>query len=802
MKKVFLVILLLVSLVAFASCGGAPESEDKNFTDIVFEDKTIDYDGNSYTIYASGAPAGATVEYSNEGPYKLPGVYEIGVSISAEGYKTYEDTATLTINALDFNGIVFESKTITYDGNAHTITATGVPVGAEVQYTNAGPHINSGIYAIGITISAEGYNTYTKTVNLVINSMAYSSVIFENKTISYDGNAHTITATGIPSGATVEYNNEGPYVLPGSYDITVVISLPNEVPYTKTVTLTINPLSFSSVVFENKAVNYSGEQHTITATGVPSGANVQYNNAGPYVNANTYDITVTISAPGYETFTKTVQLTINKIDFPSSIKFENKKVTANGDEKSILISGELPENTQIIYNNNKGTEIGQYYASATLRNPNYNDKTLYATLTIIKNVLNVALNTIDAVLDRPEPWSFMPEAFSQDALACETNPTKDFTNFVNVSSINNKYMGKQMYILWEGIYEMNKMLSKLDAVYAVSETIVTVYQNFINDNPEDYSEWSDTVAGFKIKIILNDNQVTMLVGNNDIALELFADSENNVNKGRLEILGGAILNYENSDNYLKFNLALTIKGVMVMKQVEFARNSNTVTGYYHQYVGAKSIAKKTSAVVLFDNNYAIVMSTIRESEDLLVKGYEEVYNSKTGEFISARVVENILLDFETYWVDLSDVSGINNVKAIENGKTSLNENIHDIYVNDSSKIFVAKKNLNRSRKYDIEMKTVYYVVKTIEGSDINYSVVETEIPMLFVQEKNIEDFSEEIVDANNDTFTTTPTLPTSKMDVAKTNFDTLQNQLNDIKEVLTYDELVSSLGTKNEFFNS
>jgi len=634
----------------------------------------------------------------------------------------------------------------------------------------------------------------------------FTGITFESQTIDYDGAEHTIVATGMPQGASVNYTNAGPYVLPGSYEIGVEISAQGYNTYTKTVTLTINKINFTGITFESQTIDYDGSEHTIVATGMPQGASVNYTNAGPHKNADTYTISVSISAQGYNTFTKSVELKINKIDFPSTITFNDKKVMYTGSEKTILVEGDLPQGTSIQYTNNTGTAVGSYDAVAVLTNPNYNTKTLNATLTIY-NVVQSAKTTIDKLLNRPEPWTFMPEAFGKESLATTSNPVKDFNNFVNVDSINRKFMGKQMYVLWEGVYNMDAMLAKFDTVYAVGETIATVYQNFINDNPDNYAEWTNTVAGFKIKILLNGNQSQMLIGNSVFSLELFADSDEGIYKGRIDIASGGILNYEMSEDYLKFNLSLTIKGVLVMKQVEFVRNEDdTVFGYFYEYAGLKSVALKTSAVIAFNEDYAIVMSAKRESEDLLINGYEEVYSSTTGMFLSAEVLENNkLVDFDTYWVNLWDVGGINSIKAVRNGQTSLNDNLHDIYVNGSSTILGVKKNtllgVPTSRKYDIEMKTVYYVVATNEGGEVVYTVQETQIPMLFVQTKNAEDFTDDIISQNKNLFTTTPTLPLAKLEIAQDNFEDLYEILEKIKETLTYDELESQLGTKNSFFD-
>ena len=635
---------------------------------------------------------------------------------------------------------------------------------------------------------------------------SFTNIVFNDVTIDYDGNEHTIVATGIPADASVTYTNEGPFVLPGKYDIGVKVEKEGYLTYEDTATLTINALTFTNVVFNDLTIDYDGKEHTIVATGVPAGASVTYTNEGPYTNAGEYTISVSVSAQGYNTYTKTAKLTINKIDFPSSIVFDDDKVMYTGTEKSIEISGDVPVGTKIVYTNNKGTKVGTYEASVTLTNPNYNPKTMYATLKIY-NVLNVAKDTLNILLDRPDPWSFMPEAFAKENLAYSSNPTKDFTNFVSVSSVNKKFMGKQMYVLWDGVRGMESLLEKFDIVYAVGETIASVYQAFINDNPEDYAEWVGEAAGFKVKIVLNGKQYTMLAGNEVFSLELFADADTNLYKGRIQLANDSgVLNYEMKDNYLKFNIGLTISGVMTMRQVEFVRDDDTVAGYFYQYLGLESAAVKTSAVIAFNSDYAIVMSAKRESDDLIIEGYEEVYSAKTGEFISAEVLEtNKLVEFDTYWVNAFDVSGISSIKAVENDNVALHKNHHDVYINGESTTFVPKYNsilgVPTSRKFDIEMRTVYYVTKVTDGDKIKYELLETEIPMVFVQVEAVDGFGKDAMKENENVFATQPTLPTQKIQLATTNFNSLKSLLDEIKEQLTYQELVNQLGTKDSFFD-
>lgn len=564
--------------------------------------------------------------------------------------------------------------------------------------------------------------------------------------------------------------------------------------------------NFTGIAFSDVTVDYDGQEHTIVATNVPDFATVEYVNAGPFVNAGIYSVGVKINAPNYNEFTKTVTLKINKIDFSSDITFGDEKFFYNGEQKEITVTGTLPAGTTVTYANNKGVEAGEYEATATLTNVNYNTKTLNAKMTIV-NVVDTAKNIMDKIMQRPDAWSFMPESFRMEEKAYSTDPSIDFSqNFVNVSDVKKNYIGKQMYVLWDGLVGFESFLSKLDLVYAAGETIANAYQQFINDNPENYTYWEGEVAGFKLKIELQNGTSRLLAGNSTFSIELYADSDNNVNKGRIQVAQNIIANYEMRDDYLKFTSAMEVSGVGILKQVEFVRNDDVVSGYFYEYTGAESVAVKTSAVIRFDEDYTVVMSAKRESDDLLVNGYEEVYSTQTGEMISAEVEESVLIsDYDTHWVNVYDVSGINSVKAVKNDvDINPTKNQNDIYVNGSQDVFVPEYNtvafVKTSRHYDIEMREVYYVVKKVEGDKTIYEVVKTEIPMVFVQEENIEDFASEVKENNSSAFASQPVLPSANMTVAQNYFAGLKELLDAIKEQMSYAELHAQLGTLHPFF--
>ena len=109
--------------------------------------------------------------------------------------------------------------------------------------------------------------------------------------------------------------------------------------------------------------------------------------------------------------------------------------------------------------------------------------------------------------------------------------------------------------------------------------------------------------------------------------------------------------------------------------------------------------------------------------------------------------------YNTLWFNLNNISGINNVKAVENenyGGTYSNKNPHDIYLNNSTSVFEPTYNTkpligNTSRKYDVELRKQFFYGFN-QGELTEYEV---QLPMMFIQADhdgytNFSDFSKDI----------------------------------------------------------
>ena len=69
MKKIFYILLILISFVFLTGCQDDSVDLSKNydFSAFSFESIEISYDGNEHSIYATNIPSGLVVEYEGNG---------------------------------------------------------------------------------------------------------------------------------------------------------------------------------------------------------------------------------------------------------------------------------------------------------------------------------------------------------------------------------------------------------------------------------------------------------------------------------------------------------------------------------------------------------------------------------------------------------------------------------------------------------------------------------------------------------------------------------------------------------------
>ena len=557
--------------------------------------------------------------------------------------------------------------------------------------------------------------------------------------------------------------------------------------------------TITGVTFVGAEVTYDGTEHTIEVSGtIPAGVSVSYTNHKA-TNAGTYDATATLSGEGYETLTLMAKLTVKKAVI-TGITFEGKSVTENGTEHSILIAGMLPTGVSVEYQDNSGTAQGTYHAVATLSGDNYETLVLYADLKIKPNLLNVAADVIGDVLTVPDVWEFIPESLALDNLGYASAPTTDFSGgFVPVSSIPKRFVGKQMNVVYDALNNTQSMLAALRVAYGSAEAITTLYQSFINQNPNDYAEYTDTTGSVRFKITLDGGDYKLLLDIGTADLELSYNTETGVCCGRIQLTDSNVLKYEMGEDYLK--VSCSILGLS-LHQLEFARENDTVVGTLYEYLGTEGTNLKTSAMIVIDECCTSIISNKRESDDLAVNGAVEIYSNETGELIGMHVKESGTGDksYDTKWFALTAFTGFESVKMVAEQNVL---NSHTVYINGNSNSIKTKTVswVDLSRRFDIEMKTVYIYVW--DAAKESYEKREIEIPMLFIQSEYVESFGADFFEKNEGRgVTATPVMKLSTLFasyVAESYVELLPAYV-DMKELMPYADIVAYIGQKDAFF--
>lgn len=149
-----------------------PESVYKD-VGVAFEDQTFSYDGTEkvLTCDEKSLPSGVSVTYENNKQIQVGSFVVTAHFTASDGQTLYKDkTARLTIKApvdtsIDWYSLItFNSQTVDYDGDVHTLKIedeTIIPEGFTLKYTNNDNNSDAGIY----TVSANVINLKTGKVH-------------------------------------------------------------------------------------------------------------------------------------------------------------------------------------------------------------------------------------------------------------------------------------------------------------------------------------------------------------------------------------------------------------------------------------------------------------------------------------------------------------------------------------------------------------------------------------------------------------------------------------------------------------
>ncbi len=441
-----------------------------------------------------------------------------------------------------------------------------------------------------------------------------------------------------------------------------------------------------------------------------------------------------------------------------------------------------------------GTSTGNSTSTSTGGGTNDDDNTS-------TNLSGYAAMVVDSLFAKKlNVWEYLPETFNAESKEYKGGPL-DYTDFKSVSQLPKMGNGEQLNMVYDLLLNAQKMGKMIEKVYSAADKVKTVYQKFIDENKDNYTNAELQTDLFNFKMVLTENTSMMLVNLSGLAVELYYNKTTSLYKGRIQLTDGATLKYEMSQS--GFKMALNLINVALW-QVEFNRISNTKSvGKVCEYYGVAGKYIKSVALIDITGEYISIIADKRDSDDLIVEAAIEVYDMD-GRFVGGRIKETIkAANYDTYWFNLYNISGVNTIKKEDVG-VLLNKDT--IYINGSAEHIHCDVSIGipPTRQYDIEFRTAFFYVSNQEGD--GYDKVTYEIPQMFVQSKYLDTFEEAFAEANQTSGITTSsvynTTAQSAMQAIDRTYETYAEDFQAMKAATSQTEITDYIGAKNAFFGA
>ncbi|MBO7725235.1 MAG: hypothetical protein J6S40_02100, partial [Thermoguttaceae bacterium] len=358
---------------------------------------------------------------------------------------------TVDIGAYEssYASFTFSDEKVTYDGNPHKLTVSGLETTDKVTYdykgtsTTVSPSFsNAGIYEVTATVSRDNTNIWTGSATLTIEKAPITDVTFDNQTIGYDGKAHTFKVNGAKTADKVTYQYNGKtytsapsFTQKGDYEVTATVTRANYADWTKTAVMTIQEGIITDVSFNDQKVGYDGKAHTFKVSGAKSTDKVtyQYNgktysSAPSFTQKGDYEVTATVSRANCEDWSKTAVMTIQE-GIITGISFKDQKYVYSGANRTLTLTGKKSSD-KVTYEYDgkeysscpKFTEAGTYVVTATVSRANYEDWVGSATLTIEeKPIYGLSFNNLTYTYNGKERSLKLYGTRSSDSVTYEYN---------------------------------------------------------------------------------------------------------------------------------------------------------------------------------------------------------------------------------------------------------------------------------------------------------------------------------------------------------------------------------------------
>ena len=224
-------------------------------------------------------------------------------------------------------------------------------------------------------------NTGGQTPSVEITKELLEALPFNDLTVAYDGNKHSILIDNIyeDQGVTITYTNNE-QTTPGTYNVSAAIKCDGVKTVYKRAVLTIEKGLSSIEVPETQTFNLSTGTPAITYTNVHNtkqnlvviDENGKQVKVSELVKPGVYALEVYLPSNVYYNESNHVNVEFTVIKSQFDVVYESKKVIADGNTHTLELTGTIPSGYTVEYENNSGSVDGKYFAVAKIKDSSGN----------------------------------------------------------------------------------------------------------------------------------------------------------------------------------------------------------------------------------------------------------------------------------------------------------------------------------------------------------------------------------------------------------------------------------------------
>ena len=402
------------------------------------------------------------------------------------------------------------------------------------------------------------------------------------------------------------------------------------------------------------------------------------------------------------------------------------------------------------------------------------------------------------------PYSYIPESMRADYssnLVTSTDIITDYSTSQSVSDIQHGF-GEQWHMVLDNLEQTKIFFNVLSIVETVSAASITSFNNYFDANPQDtaHHEFSSGVYNVTIDFngeilyyVLDFTADIPVFGNQTVQIALSMSIETGEKIVRIQAGDANVLKYTMLEN--SYTFAIKYLGLRRALFNISRDDDGNVKGNIYEYLTVSSAEVESAADFYITDDYVSVVGNKADGMIGFTGYINELYSVDDGRLIGYEVQETLSkLVYNTLWFNLEDIAGISSVRHLIVDEKDV------FFVNDSDDKWEAKKvggigGKMLSRRFDIEFRTQYvYSYDANEGKYVEHKI---SVPMIFVQEENLDTLAADIKATNNVTIT----VKVRDADIGKIldDYDALIPEFIAHKETVTINAIIEYIGSKIAF---